>query len=179
MAISSRLKRSVAAAVVAIGLVSGFEGLRTYAYRDPVGIPTICFGETRGVKMGDHKTEAECKTLLGDRLIEHEAGMRKCLKDPDGIPINPYIAALSLTYNIGQGAFCGSTVRKQLDARNWRAACDAFLAWDKARVAGVLVRLPGLTKRRQAERALCLKGVVTFVMPANDNGWSTNWRAAA
>ena len=154
---ASRIKKGTAAAGIVITLVGGFEGLRNYAYRDPVGIPTICFGETRGVKMGNYETTAECKTMLGDRLIEFETGIRKCLKDPDGVPLNPYIASLSLSYNIGQGAFCGSTVRKQLDAKNWRAACDAILAWDKVRVAGVLVRLPGLTKRRQAERALCLK----------------------
>jgi lysozyme len=33
-------------------LVAGFEGLRTRAYLDPVGIPTICYGHTNGVMLG-------------------------------------------------------------------------------------------------------------------------------
>lgn len=155
---ASRMKKGGAFAAAAIALVGGLEGLRNYAYRDPVGIPTVCFGETRGVHMGDYKTTAECRAMLGDRLAEFEAGMRKCLKAPDAIPDGPYMASLSLTYNIGTGNFCGSTVRKRLDAADIRGACDAFLSWNKARVAGVLVPLPGLTKRRQAERALCLEG---------------------
>ena len=155
---ASRMKKGGAFAAAAIALVGGFEGLRNYAYRDPVGIPTICFGETRGVHMGDYKTTAACKAMLGDRLAGFEIDMRRCLKDPDGVPDKAYMAALSLTYNIGPGNFCGSTVRKRFDAGNIKGACDAFLSWNKARVAGVLVPLPGLTKRRQKERALCLEG---------------------
>ena len=67
---TSRLKRNSALAAATVALVGGFEGLRNYAYRDPIGIPTLCFGETRGVKMGDFKTTAECKDMLADRLVE-------------------------------------------------------------------------------------------------------------
>ena len=151
----SRVKKGGALAASVVALVSGFEGLRTYAYRDPVGIPTICFGETRGVKMGDHHTPAECKDMLIDRLAEFETGMRKCLASPDTIPDNAYAAFLSATYNIGTWAFCKSSMARKANAGDIRGACDALLAWDKA--GGF--RLPGLTKRRQAERALCLRGL--------------------
>jgi lysozyme len=151
----SRLKKNAAMAAACVALVGGFEGLRTYAYRDPVGIPTICFGETRGVQMGDTATVAECKAMLADRLVEFETGMRKCLAAPDRVPDPSYTAFLSFTYNVGTGAFCKSTLRRKVDAGDLRGGCDELLKWDKA--AGI--RLPGLTKRRQAERILCLKGV--------------------
>ena len=50
-----------------------------------------------------------------------------------------------------------TTARKRIDAGQIRAACDAFLSWDKARVNGVLRPVKGLTARRQRERTACLK----------------------
>ena len=152
----SRLKKSAAVGAAAIALVAGWEGLRTRAYLDAVKIPTVCFGETRGVKITDQYTVAQCKTMLGNRLVEFEMGMRKCLRNPDTIPDGPYIAALSLSYNIGTGAFCRSSVRKLLDAGQIRQACDAFRNFTRA--GGM--RLQGLVNRREAERAMCLKGTV-------------------
>lgn len=152
---TSRLKRNSAIAAAAVALIGGFEGLRTVAYRDPIGIPTICFGETRNVKMGDVKTKAECQQMLNGRLQEFERDMRACLKNPDKVPDGPYIASLSLTYNIGASAFCRSSVRQFLDAGKIRDACDAFLRFTKA--GGMT--LPGLVKRRQAEREVCMNGV--------------------
>ena len=152
----SRLRKSAAVGAAAIALVAGWEGLRTKAYLDAVKIPTVCFGETRGVKMGDQYTVQQCKDMLGNRLVEFEMGMRKCLRNPDSIPDGPYIAALSLSYNIGTGAFCRSSVRKLLDAGQIRQACDAFRKFIRA--GGM--RLQGLVNRREAERAICLKGSV-------------------
>ncbi|WP_373929255.1 lysozyme [Sphingomonas aerolata] len=60
---------------------------------------------------------------------------------------------MSLAYNIGTGGYCGSTVDRRFDAGQWRAACDAFLLWNKA--GGRVVN--GLDRRRRAERDLCLK----------------------
>lgn len=151
----SRIKKGGTLAAATIALVSGFEGLRTYAYQDPIGIPTICFGETRGVKMGDHKTPAECKDMLASRLIEFETRIRKCLASPDTIPDNAYTAFLSVSYNIGTAAFCRSSMAQRANHGDIKGACDALLMWDRA--GGF--RLPGLTKRRQAERALCLRGL--------------------
>ncbi|WP_416365688.1 lysozyme [Sphingomonas aerolata] len=66
---------------------------------------------------------------------------------------NQLAAAISLAYNIGTGGYCGSTVDRRFDAGQWRAACDAFLLWNKA--GGRVVN--GLDRRRRAERDLCLK----------------------
>lgn len=151
----SRVKQVAVVAAVSIGLVGGFEGLRTAAYRDPVGIPTICFGETKGVRLGQTRTPAECNALLRASLIEHEQGMRDCLRNPDRVPEPTYIAFLSFAYNVGARKFCASTLVRKANAGDLRGACNELLKWDKARG----VKLPGLSRRRQEERTLCLGGV--------------------
>ncbi|NGN45000.1 lysozyme [Mesorhizobium sp. CGMCC 1.15528] len=140
----------------AVALVGGFEGLRTRAYIPiPGDVPTVCFGETRGVKLGDRYTVDQCKAMLGDALVEFETGMRRCLVAPESIPDKPYVAMLSLSYNIGTRAFCGSTVARKANAGDIRGACNAFTAWNKA--GGRVIK--GLVTRRAEERKLCLEGV--------------------
>ncbi|MEI5680451.1 MULTISPECIES: lysozyme [Mesorhizobium] len=152
----SRLKISAAVMAAAVALVGGFEGLRTRAYIPiPGDVPTVCFGETRGVKLGDRYTVDQCKAMLGDALVEFETGMRRCLVAPESIPDKPYVAMLSLSYNIGTRAFCGSTVARKANAGDIRGACNAFTAWNKA--GGRVIK--GLVTRRAEERKLCLEGV--------------------
>ena len=152
----SRLKKSGTLIAAAVALVGAWEGLRTVAYRDVIGVPTVCFGETRGVKMGDKYTVEQCKVMLGDALVEFEAGMRRCITSPDRIPDGPYTAFLSLSYNIGTGAFCKSTLVRKLNAGDLRGACDQILKWNRA--GGRVIK--GLTNRRKEEHQICLRGVV-------------------
>lgn len=149
----TRLAGTVGAA--AIALVGTWEGLRLTAYRDVVGVPTVCYGETLGVKLGDKHTKAECDAMLLASLKEHERGMRRCLKQPDAIPARSYVAFVSLTYNIGVGAFCRSTARKRIDRGDIRGACDAATWFNKA--GGRTIK--GLVNRRAAEHRLCLEGL--------------------
>jgi GH24 family phage-related lysozyme (muramidase) len=72
----------------------------------------------------------------------------------DGIPPKSYVAFVSLTYNIGIGAFCRSTARKRLDAGNLEGACDAATWYNRAGGR----KIPGLVNRRAAEHRLCLEG---------------------
>lgn len=152
---NSRLKKSGVVMAAAVALVGAWEGLRTVAYRDVVGIPTVCFGETRGVKMGDSYTVDECKAMLGDALVEFEQGMRKCLSAPERIPEKSYVAFLSLSYNIGTRGFCGSSVARRANAGDIRGACNAILLWNKA--GGRVVQ--GLVNRRKDEQRICLQGL--------------------
>lgn len=151
----SRLKNVGALMVAAIALVGSWEGLRTVAYKDIVGVPTVCFGETRGVEMGDRYTVEECQVMLGTALVEFETGMRRCLSEPDEIPGKSYVAFLSLSYNIGTGAFCRSTVARKANAGDIRGACEAILMWTRA--GGRVVQ--GLVNRRAEERQICLEGI--------------------
>lgn len=149
---SARLKKGAAILAALVLLVGGFEGLRTVAYRDPVGIPTICFGETRGVKMGDKATAEQCRVMLGDRLIEFSSGVDRCLTGY--VPDKVYMAFVSFAYNVGTGAFCGSTLVRKANAGDLVGACNELPKWVRAK--GIV--LPGLVNRRAAEQKLCLEG---------------------
>ncbi|WP_339112296.1 lysozyme [Thioclava sp. GXIMD2076] len=146
----------VAAAIaiaLAITTIAPWEGKELRAYRDIVGIPTICFGETEGVKMGDVATEAECRTQLAKRVAQFEAEIRPCL--PLILPERTRAAFISAAYNIGSHGFCRSSMSRRALAGDLLGACDALLMWNKA--GGRVVR--GLTNRRKAERELCLSGL--------------------
>lgn len=152
---SSRLKKGSAVALLAASVVGAWEGLQTKAYPDPAtrGHPwTVCYGETKGVKKGDTYTIAECKAMLVDSLQGYAAGIERCVTAP--LPDERYVALISFAYNVGTSAACNSSVVRLINAGHTRAGCDALLKWNKA--AGIVFR--GLTRRRTAERELCLKG---------------------
>lgn len=150
----SRLKYGAAGlAALAVATVGGFEGYRSKAYRDSVGVPTACYGETHGIRMGMHFTKPQCDKMLLSRLNIMADRMEKCIHRP--MSDDTYVAFLSLTYNIGEGGFCRSSVARLYNAGERRAACHAMLRYDRA---GGNV-LPGLLRRRREEEALCLKGV--------------------
>lgn len=135
------------------------EGLRTAAYKDPVGITTICYGSTAGVKMGDRKTLDQCMAMLSAEMGEAVRQVDTCVP---GLPIGVLAAFSDAAYNIGPKIACDpsqSTAARKLKAGDIKGACLELPKWDRARVAGVLVPLPGLTKRRAREMEICLKDV--------------------
>ena len=152
-------KQAPAWLLICTTAVSGFEGLRLIAYRDPVGIPTNCFGNTIGVKMGDRATPAECADLLRAQLIAFDAGLARCYPGLVQQPDRRRAALVSWAYNVGLGAACSSTLIRLAKAGEIAAACDQLPRWNKATKAGVRVVLPGLTKRRAEERLLCREGL--------------------
>jgi len=152
----SRLKKGAAITGVIVAMVGAFEGLRLSAYRDPVGIPTICFGETKGVRMGQKHTLEECQGMLVESLKAHERGMVKCLRNPNAISDKTYGAFLSFTYNVGVGAFCKSTLARKANAGDLVGACNQLPRWVRARG----IKLPGLVNRRKAEQKMCLDGLL-------------------
>lgn len=159
----SRLKQGgtvaggLAALLMAIQLIGGHEGLRTKAYRDVVGVWTICYGHTEVVRSGMVMTRAECDKQFGDDLLVYEQQMRSCLDKPDTIPIRPYIAFLDLEYNIGKGAFCRSSIAAAANTGNYRTACERMLRYSMAKGR----RIPGLYKRRVETRDFCLKDMAS------------------
>ena len=127
------------------------EGFRDKAYLPtPDDTLTIGFGSTKGVKAGDTITPE--RALV--RLLEDAGTFEQAVKRCAPVPMHPheFAAFVSLTYNIGQGAFCKSTVAKRLNAGDYTGACEAILMWDKQ--AGKTLR--GLTIRRKAERNQCM-----------------------
>lgn len=140
------------AAALLISIVGTFEGKRNDPYKDIVGVATVCYGETR-VEMRRY-SDAECSDMLAKGLAdfaEPVLARNPELKGRD----TQLAAATSLAYNIGAANYRKSSVARKFSAGDWRGACDAFLSW---RFAGGR-EVPGLLRRRQAERALCLQGV--------------------
>lgn len=137
-----------AAALVAIAT---HEGFRDRAYDDGVGVQTIGFGTTAGVKPGDRITvERALIRLLAD-ADRMQRELRACIGD---VPMyqHEWDAIVSWAYNIGTGAACKSTLVRKLKAQDYAGACNELLRWDYA--GGK--RLAGLTKRRQAEYQQCM-----------------------
>ena len=123
----------------------------------PGDVPTKGFGTTRNadgsaVKMGDSTTPPRALVDLLRDATKFEQAVKRCAP----VPMYPYefSAWVQFTYNVGEGAFCGSTAAKKLNARDYSGACLEMLKWDK--VGGRTVR--GLTIRRQREYSECMGG---------------------
>ena len=149
------LKRSNVAALAlsaaALIGIAGWESYKGEAYIPvPGDVPTIGFGSTAGVKMGDKTDPVRALIRLGKEADEYQVAMRKCVK----VPVYQYEwdAYTSLAYNIGTGAFCKSTLVRKLNAQDYQGACKEILRWDKA--GGRVLR--GLTNRREAEYKQCI-----------------------
>jgi lysozyme len=141
-----------AAAMIAAPFTAHHEGLRLKAYLDPVGVPTICYGETVGVELGDVKTKEECDKLFETRL-GYFAYRVDLLVDPEMKP-KTHAALTSFAYNVGVGAFQRSTLLKKLNDGDLSGACAELDRW----VYAGGQRLNGLIRRRAEERQLCLQG---------------------
>lgn len=150
-----RIAAGGAVAALAVAFVGAWEGLRLEAYRDLVGVPTICYGETRGVELGDTATREECDAMLLAGLIEFEGMLLRCIREPEVIPDEAWVAFVSWAYNVGGGAACGSTLVRLANAGDLVGACQQLPRWRYA--GGREVR--GLLNRRNAERRMCLEAV--------------------
>lgn len=148
------LKQKIAAAGLglAVPLVIFFEGTRQQAYLDPVSIPTICSGHTGGVKLGQTATIDQCDDMMAQDLLKANAALNACVLVP--LNDNQRAAFASFTFNAGGGNFCGSTMARKLNAGDYVGACNELPRWIYAGGKS----LPGLVKRRAAERDLCLRG---------------------
>lgn len=138
-------------AALVLVCVQHFEGRRLEVYPDPVGIPTVCDGVTGpGVQIGQApRTDAQCDQLLVDNLVRTDAGVQGCIHRP---MVDGQRAAFdSFAYNVGVAKFCASTMARKFNAGDAAGACAELSRWV---YAGPNV-LPGLVKRRAAERALC------------------------
>ncbi len=130
------------------------EGCRLKAYRCPAGKPTIGWGHTRGVKMGDTCTQEQADAWFVEDLTEFTDGVQRALKRDASE--NELGALVSLAYNIGLAGFARSTVLKRHNEGDRQSAARAFALWNKARINGVLQVVDGLTSRRAREAALYL-----------------------
>lgn len=131
-----------------IALIQAHEGLRLTAYRDPVGIWTIGYGSTGGVRRGMTITRDQAVLRLYHDVDDAEATVNNRVTVP--LSQSQFDALVSLVFNIGGGAFRKSTLLQKLNAGDYAGAAEEFGRWVKAK--GRV--LPGLVTRRAAERAL-------------------------
>ena len=133
-----------------VNLIKSFEGLRLKAYQDAVGVWTLGYGTTRGVKPGQEITEAQAEALIKTDLTRFERDVSQAVRI--SINDNQFAALVSFTYNVGSGAMRSSTLLRKLNRRDINGAANEFPRWNRA--GGRI--LAGLTRRRNAERALFL-----------------------
>lgn len=130
------------------------EGRVLKTYRDIVGVLTYCDGATENAQAGRAYTPAECDAQLDRDLERHAAGIARCVP-MERLTDGQKVAFVDAAFNIGVSAFCGSSMARKANAGDMVGACDALLLWNRAGGREVA----GLTKRRQRERELCLKGL--------------------
>ena len=128
------------------------EGYRDRAYIPVAGDrPTLGFGDAQGVKLGDKTDPIRALIRLNQQAEVFQKEMKQCIGD---VPLHQHEwdAYVSLTFNIGSGAFCKSTLVKKLQQQDYVGACTQILRWDKFQGRP----LAGLTKRRQEEYTKCI-----------------------
>lgn len=132
-----------------IALVKEFESCRLDAYLPtPEDVPTIGWGSTKGVKLGDVWTQEQADAALLDDLIDAE----NCVNERVKVPLQQeeFDALVSLVYNIGCRNFSSSTLLRKLNDSDYDGASKEFQRWCKQK--GKV--LNGLVRRRFAEAKL-------------------------
>ncbi|QMR77445.1 lysozyme [Enterobacter sp. RHBSTW-00175] len=138
-----------------IALIKEFEGCKLTAYQDSVGVWTIGYGWTQPVdgipvRAGMTIKQETAERLLKTGLVSYESDVSRLVKV--GLTQGQFDALVAFTYNLGARALSTSTLLRKLNSGDYAGAADEFLRWNKA---GGKV-LNGLTRRREAERALFL-----------------------
>ncbi|QGU36177.1 lysozyme [Enterobacter hormaechei] len=138
-----------------IALIKEFEGCKLTAYQDSVGVWTIGYGWTQPVdgkpiRAGMTINKETAERLLKTGLVSYESDVSRLVKV--GLTQGQFDALVSFTYNLGARSLSTSTLLRKLNAGDYAGAADEFLRWNKA---GGKV-LNGLSRRREAERALFL-----------------------
>lgn len=142
-----------AATALVVPLVARYEGTVQRTYRDPIGIITACTGHTGpALRMGQTFTRQQCEAMLYQDLAQH-ANALGCITQP--LTDGQRAAFLSFAFNVGEGAFCQSTLVRKANAGDLQGACAELSRWTYA--GGK--QLPGLVQRRAAERQLCEGGL--------------------
>lgn len=143
--------KALSAGAALLVAVATFEGYKDRAYIPVAGdIPTIGFGSTKGVKLGDTTTPDRALVVLLHDLNTHSNGIKACITVP--LYQHEFDAYSSFAFNVGVSAFCRSTLVKKLNAGDYTGACNELSKW----VYSGGKKYNGLVKRREQERKLCL-----------------------
>lgn len=148
MRIPVKLLQLTAAGLVSLTLYEGYKG---EAYTPVKGdVPTIGFGTTDGVKLGDKITPEKALVRALQDVNKFEGALKQCVKVP--LAQHEYDVYVSVSYNIGSRAFCNSTMVKLLNQGKYEDACAQLKRW----VYSGGVKYQGLVNRREKEYQQCL-----------------------
>lgn len=141
-----------------INLIKQFEGCRLQAYKPVAAEPcyTIGYGHYGSdVLPGMVISQTQAEAYLAQDLAKYEKSVNAL-----NIPLNQnqFDALVSFAYNCGSG-----NLKKLVRGRSPQQIADAMLQYNKG--SGKV--LPGLTKRRQAERTLFLSGTSSKTEPVD------------
>lgn len=109
------------------------EGYSSTAYLDSAGVPTICYGETKGVQMGQKRSLSDCQKQLIQSAGEHA---RALVGLPDDLPDVVILGSLDMAYNVGVSGFSNSTVKRHLRSKDYTQAGTAVLQWKYITING-------------------------------------------
>lgn len=151
-AIAYATASSLVVGVGGIGIIKEFEGKRNKAYLDAVGVPTICYGSTSGVKLGQYKTDDECEILVNKEINKFGQEVATLIKVP--VSQQQYDAVVSLAYNVGTTNLRKSTLLRKLNAGDYCGSAKEFNKW----VYAGGKKLKGLERRRLAEQQMFILG---------------------
>jgi lysozyme len=150
------LAAGTGAVTAATLVITHFEGDRHTAYRDSGGIPTICYGHTQGVALGQTRTHPDCEQLLRADLTQAFAVVNRHVTVP--LPEPRRAALASFVHNFGETKFARSTLLRRINAGEGARACRELSRWiygiDNTSHGRKRIQ-PGLVKRRRIERQLC------------------------
>lgn len=143
---------SLVVSAVALVSIASFEGYRGEAYKDVAGVPTIGYGETEGVVMGQTTTPERALIQLLKSVNSHSDQIRPLINVP--LYQHEFDAYSSFAYNVGVNNFKNSTLRKKLNAGDYTGACEELKRW----VYAGGKKQAGLVKRREKEYNMCMGG---------------------
>lgn len=129
-----------------------FEGKENKAYIDPVGIVTVCYGNTgKEAVLGKSYTDDQCLDQMATDLKEHDKQLMSVVKVPFKSDYQ-HAAMLSFVYNVGIGNFSSSTMLRKLNAKDYVGSCEELTKWVYAKKK----MLKGLVIRRSLEYEYCM-----------------------
>lgn len=154
---ANRIGLAAAGAALAAGTLVALEGYTGGAYLDSAGVLTDCYGNTKNVRRDQVRSPAECQALLNGEALRIGSYVLALTTAP--VSTQTLASYISFAYNVGDGAFRGSTLLRLHNQGRYREACEQMRRWVYVTVAGVKVKLQGLANRRDKEVALCLSGL--------------------
>jgi GH24 family phage-related lysozyme (muramidase) len=135
-------------------LVIGFEGIKQVGYFDQGKTLTVCYGHTGKDILDRTYSLEECKKLLDKDILTAYEHFERCIGKAPNSVVKAYTSAI---YNTGQGIVCSNTqARRFLIKKDYKKACNELTKW--VYIKGK--KSKGLIKRRDREKAVCLKDVI-------------------